>query len=66
MWSDTDKQKIESVLNGFVAKLYVAAARIKERRIARKEARPQDLAALLPAPSRAHARENLARPLRRW
>lgn len=37
-WSDTDKRKIETQLNAFVAQLYVAAASIKERRRAQQQA----------------------------
>lgn len=38
-WTDTDKRKVETVLNGFVAELYVAAAANKDRRVAHEKAR---------------------------
>jgi hypothetical protein len=38
-WTDTEKRRIESLLNAFVSELYVAAATIKERRVAREKAK---------------------------
>jgi hypothetical protein len=56
-WTDTEKRKLESFLNAFVSELYVAAASIKERRVAREKAKIQQEA----AEKRARAAEDRRR-----